>query len=251
MTEPSYVQGNITAEGIEKAEFSIKVRGYDREEVDGFLSLVASEVRHLLDKLENIDEEKPFESLGAEAGRLLQLAEDAAKATKAAAETELAQERQAFEAEKSRIEQELSLRRTEIEDEGLAIIKRAEEDAAGTREKADGYAAQIEDQMATLKERITEEAKKLRSDARAEYTVLLREAKRNAAGIEKEAKLRADKMLAATEQQASERLRQAKEQLRKLRDAEVSLRNRIQVLEEQRMEAERLRGEPALPLDEV
>src|ERR687891_34674 len=70
----------ISAEGITKTEFPIRVRGYDKDEVDAFLAVVADEMRRLTAASKELaaQSEQPFKALGSEAGKLLQMARAAA-----------------------------------------------------------------------------------------------------------------------------------------------------------------------------
>lgn len=81
--------GPISSEEIERAEFSISVRGYDKGQVDAFVQMVAAEHRRLAHAAETAkNADRPYRSLGEEMGDLLQHAKDSADALRAKAREE-------------------------------------------------------------------------------------------------------------------------------------------------------------------
>jgi DivIVA domain-containing protein len=86
----------LSAKDIERAEFSTSLRGYDRDEVDAFLSTVADDHRRLFEALESSRRtaDKPYHKLGVEMGELLQHAKDHADQLTRRAEEAAKQSRQ-------------------------------------------------------------------------------------------------------------------------------------------------------------
>lgn len=229
MTDIGQVHGGISAAGIENADFSIKVRGYDRDEVDSFLTQVAAEVRHLLERM-TPDDEQPYQQLGSEAGRLLQLAKDAADEIRRDAELEATQIRTRAAEDRDAAEAEITKHKAEVEQQVAQIISGAETDAAQTRDRANHEKAHVEAELDRLKQRAEAEAKQIRSQGKSEYTVLMREAKRNASTMEKEARQHAEQVKDSAEEQALDRVQKARAEVRRLREMEASLKQRIQTL---------------------
>ena len=116
----------MSAKDIERADFAVALRGYDREEVDAFLRQVAGEHRRLSEALDasqrNVD--KPYQSLGSDMGELLQHAKDSADAIRRRAEEDGKQVRQ------------------EAKKDAAATREKAEHDAEGVRKAADYEASE-------------------------------------------------------------------------------------------------------------
>ncbi len=251
----------VRPEDIHTAQFSTRVRGYDREEVDAFLSALATELERLIENqqlLQNqpspVDEdEEPFAKLGADAGKLMQLARDHADRMKDVALAEIAAARAAAEAEVAEL-----LERAETE--ASALRDMAERDAKSIKDDADrlhadaqtrareveietenvasraqseveGMRAAAEAEARVLRTEAEEEAKRIKNKARADYTVVTREAHRDANRTEREARQRAELLKDEAEEKANERVRHARAEVRKLNDAESTLKNRIQALQ--------------------
>lgn len=254
--DSAFIGERITAEGIENVQFPMRVRGYDREGVDAFLRTVAAEVRALLDAAAPAgieeDEADPYAKLGSDAGRLMQMARDHADRIEREAMEQLASERDATEAEiaelKERSETEASALRemavrdaTSIRDEAdrfrsdtevrcAEMAIEAENEAARTRESTQAARSQAEAEIRDLKAAAGEDSKRVKMKARADYTVVTREAQREANRIEKEARQRADHLKDEAEADAADRLRKARAEVRKLRDVEAELKQRIDAL---------------------
>jgi DivIVA domain-containing protein len=254
--EPAFIGERITAEGIENVQFPMRVRGYDREEVDAFLGVVATEVRALLEARASAstDEEEadPYAKLGSDAGRLMQLARDHADRIERESREQLAAERAAADAEIAELKEhaeteaaalrEMALRdvtamrdeadrvRSDAEVRSAEMTIEAENEAARARESAQAARREAEAEIRDLKAAASEDAKRVKMKARADYTVVTREAQREANRIEKEARQRADHLKDEAEADAADRLRKARSEVRKLRDTEAELRHRIDSL---------------------
>lgn len=252
----------VTPEDVHKAQFSTRVRGYDREEVDAFMLVVASELEQLIENqqlLQNqptaaVEEEEPYARLGSDAGRLMQLARDHADRMKNEALAEIAGERAIAEREVAEL-----LERSETE--ASALREMAERDAKSLKDDADrvhtdsqtrareieiesenvltraqaevdGIKAAAEAELRVMKSEAEEEAKRIKNKARADHTVVTREAHREANRIEREARQRSELLKDEAEEKADQRVRHARAEVRKLRDAESTLKKRIQALQE-------------------
>jgi DivIVA domain-containing protein len=252
----------VTPEDVYNARFSSRVRGYDREEVDAFLRVLAAELHQLIENqqlLQNqtpdvVEDEEPYAKLGSDAGKLMQLARDhadrmkaeamaeigaerAAAATAAAevlekAETEAAAVRQMAERDATSIRDDADRQHAEAQSRAREVEIETDNLAARAQSEAEGIRAAAEAEARTLKSEVEEEAKRIKAKARADHTVLTREAHREANRIEREAKQRAELLKDEAEEKAGERVRHARAEVRKLRDAESTLKNRIQALQE-------------------
>jgi DivIVA domain-containing protein len=106
----------LSAKDIERAEFSTSLRGYDRDEVDGFLSTVADDHRRLSEALESSRRtaDKSYHKLGAEMGELLQHAKDHADQLTRRAEEEAKQSRQEAKKQANEIKEKAERKAGEI-----------------------------------------------------------------------------------------------------------------------------------------
>ncbi|MGH2775153.1 MAG: DivIVA domain-containing protein [Actinomycetota bacterium] len=251
----------VLPEDIHNARFSTRVRGYDREEVDAFLSAIATELDRLIENqqlLQNqpapaVEDEEPYAKLGSDAGKLMQLAREHADrmkndalaeiaAARAAAETEVAELLDRSETEASalhdmatrdaksikddadRLHADAQTRAREVEIETENVAARAQTEVEEIR-------AAVEAEARVLRKEAEEEAKRIKNKARADYTVVTREAHRDANRTEREARQRAELLKDEAEEKANERVRHARAEVRKLNDAESTLKNRIKALQ--------------------
>ena len=252
----------VTPEDVHKARFSTRVRGYDRDEVDAFLLVLASELEQLIENqrlLQNqptaaVEEEEPYARLGSDAGKLMQLARDHADRMKNEALAEIAESRATAEREVAellersqteasalremaerdakslkddadRVHTDAQTRAREIEIESENVLTRAQAEVEGIR-------AAAEAELRVMKSEAEEEAKRIKNKARADHTVVTREAHREANRIEREARQRSELLKDEAEEKADQRVRHARAEVRKLRDAESTLKKRIQALQE-------------------
>jgi len=251
----------VTPQEVHNAQFSTRVRGYDRDEVHTFLRLIATELEQMIENqqlLQNqpvpvVEEEEPYAKLGSDAGKLMQLAREHADRMKAEALAEIAADRAAAEKEVAELLEHANT-------EASALREMAERDAKSLRDDADkahadaqtrareveiesenaltraqteveGIRAAAEVEIRTLKSEAEEEGKRIKNKARADHTVVTREAHREANRIEKEARQRAELLKDEAEEKADQRVRHARAEVRKLRDAESALKKRIQALQ--------------------
>lgn len=236
------LQGAISAEGITTREFPTRLRGYDRDEVDAFLAVIAEEFSHLLTKISPIDEDKPFEQLGAEAGRLLELAREAAATLEAETAADLAGRRRQLEEEIAAARKETEDRRAEIERDAARIVSEAEAEAAQTIEQAQKQKEMLVAEAEHLRERSEGEAQRLRSKAEAEYQGLLREARRKSQTADREAREQAARIRESAQEEAAENLQIARSEVRKLRETAATLNQHIENLTAQKEALELDRG---------
>ena len=251
----------VLPEDIHNAQFSTRVRGYDREEVDAFLSALAAELERLIENqqlLQNqpapmVEDEEPYAKLGSDAGKLMQLARDHADrmkndalaeiaAARAAAETEVAELLERAETEASAMRDLAERDAKSIKDDADRLhtdaLTRAREVeietenmAARAQTEVEGIRAAAETEARVLRTEAEEEAKRIKNKARADYTVVTREAHRDANRTEREARQRAEILKDEADEKANERVRHARAEVRKLNDAESTLKKRIQALQ--------------------
>jgi DivIVA domain-containing protein len=259
--DPPLLGQQVTPEDVHNARFSMRVRGYDRDEVDAFLRRLATELEQMIENqqlLQNrpirvVEEEEPYARLGSDAGKLMQLARDHADRMKAEGLVEIAAARTAAEREVAELLERAGT-------EASALREMAERDAKSLRDDADrahanaqtrareveiesenmlsrartevdGIRAAAEAEIRTLRSEAEEEAKRIKNKARADHTVVTREAHREANRIEKEARQRAELLKDEAEEKADQRVRHARAEVRKLSDAESTLKKRIQALQ--------------------
>jgi cell division initiation protein len=86
----------VSPEAIEKTDFPTSLRGYDKEEVDAYLRMVAAEHRKLLEasRTARTGSDKPYHRLGEDVGELLQHAKDSSDRLKERAEEDAARVRE-------------------------------------------------------------------------------------------------------------------------------------------------------------
>jgi DivIVA domain-containing protein len=204
MSEP------LSPDDIEKATFSSTPGGYDPDEVAVFLKSVAADMRALLRKQETVKiaTERPYHALGREIADLLEEANDAAMRAKKMAETQAANILQ--EAHKS--------------------SRRDREEAQQVRRRAEAEALVVRDEAHAAAERLTSQAEQARRLAEAEGQILQQEARRDIKRMKEEARQFAAKTKAAADFDARERTRESERRVRRLQEAETTLRRRIQSL---------------------
>jgi cell division initiation protein len=139
----------VSAKDIERADFSVALRGYDRDEVDAFLRSVADEHRRLSEELVEAQRsvEHPYQSLGADMGELLQHAKDSADQIRRKAEDDAKQTRQ--EAKKN-----AAATREKAEREAEETRKAAEHDSTARIKEADRRVRQLMEAEAEARQRL-------------------------------------------------------------------------------------------------
>ena len=139
----------MTPEEIQKAEFTVAVRGYSREEVEEFLSALAQEQRTLIEELESAkrEAEQTYLALGDEIGSLLQHAKDVADGMVKKAEEEAARVRD---------KAHRSAERSKKEADELAgrIIQTARQEADGCIAEAREKVSEFQEAEARSRERL-------------------------------------------------------------------------------------------------
>jgi DivIVA domain-containing protein len=161
-------------EDIEGRDFFVGLRGYDRDEVNTFLTEVASQYRAVLAELEMLRNRPPttdpFEHLGANVTAILRSANDTAAGIT-----------------------------TSANEDAEAIRASAEAAAEHIRREADEYAGRVRDEVA----RETETARHAVEDARAEAGRIVDDAREQAASVRADAEGRAGELVADAESRAA------------------------------------------------
>jgi len=167
-------------EDIEGRDFFVGLRGYDRDEVNTFLTEVASQYRAALAELEMLRTRPPttdpFEHLGANVTAILRSANETASGITASAN-----------------------------EEADSIRASAEAAAEHIRREADEYAGRVRDEVANE----TETARHALEDARAEAGRVVDDAREQAATIRAEAEQRAGDLVAEAEARATRMISEA------------------------------------------
>jgi DivIVA domain-containing protein len=204
MSEP------LSPDDIEKATFTSTHGGYDPDEVAVFLKSVANDMRALIRKQETakIADERPYHALGRDVADLLDEANEAALRAKKMAETEAANILQ--EAHKS--------------------SRRDREEAQQIRRRAESEALVVRDEAHAAADRLTAQAEQARRLAEAEGQILQQEARRDIKRMKEEARQYAAKVKAAADFDARERTKESEQRARRLQQAELTLRGRVQAM---------------------
>ena len=232
MSEP------MSPDDIEKATFTSTHGGYDPDEVAVFLKSVANDMRAILRKQETakIASERPYHALGREIADLLEEANEVAMRAKKMAETEAAN----------------------ILQETHKSSRRDREEAQQVRRRAEAEALVVRDEAHAAAERLTSQAEQARRLAEAEGQILQQEARREIKRIKEEAREYAAKTKSSAEFDARERTRESERRLRRLQEAETTMRGRIRTLKARLDEltnqveaAEATRGPEPQPASEI
>lgn len=209
---------------IEGREFFVGLRGYDREEVDGFLAELAAEHRALLEEIEELRnreperievpvERDPFEDLGANVTAILRTANDSAASIRAEAE-------QYAERARNEIDDEIAQRRDEADRQGEAVRLEAEAYAQRVRGEADETVLALQAEAETYAEQVRREAEAeaMAERGRAEADVVRARAQAD------ELRAEADHVVAEARRQAESLVADARSQAEQLHlDAEQAL----------------------------
>ncbi len=132
----------LTAQAVETADFSITLRGYDKDEVRAFLLRVADTLRHL-----ETSADSAYQRLGEDIGNLLQDARDSADQMKRKAEEEIAR----------RQEQAAATAATTIDDaqrEAAAIRQATEDEISARLQEAENKVLELRDAEKDVHERL-------------------------------------------------------------------------------------------------
>lgn len=126
----------FSPEEIEKKDFLLTLRGYDKEEVRAFLEAVASDYEALSEAARKDVPEEAYEEIGREIGSVMQAAKESAIQMKRQAEADATEFRVRAEKEATR-----------IRDAATNASKRLHDEADGysteVRAKAEGYATEL------------------------------------------------------------------------------------------------------------
>lgn len=138
-------------EDIERKEFLVSLRGYDRDEVDSFLQRVADELRRVKGEIRPVEDSPPagdkeamYKQVGEETSRILLAAEEAGKQIRDRAQREAAEMLVAARAKAE-----------EIARQSQAERQTAEEDLRKLREARGMLATQLDDVRRRLDEAIS------------------------------------------------------------------------------------------------
>jgi DivIVA domain-containing protein len=160
---------------VEAHQFSVSVRGYDVEEVQSFLKVVADRYREALDTIADLEAstpQDPYESLGAEVAEVLSSARRTADKLKADANQEAESLRsQALEA----VEEAIRLR-DEAEREASELVTAAHESAEAELAQVRESASSVE----RLRQKLQEERQMLQQTV-DRYARLLGQVRRDTA----------------------------------------------------------------------
>jgi DivIVA domain-containing protein len=161
-------------EDIEGRDFFVGLRGYDRDEVNQFLSDVAAELRATRAEIEMLrnrpETMDPFEHLGSNVTAILRTANDTAEEILASAKSE-----------------------------AETVHARAEAAAEHVRKEGDAYAARVRDEVS----RETDASRRAIDDARAEAGRIIEEARMRADQLRDEASAHASTIAAEAEARVS------------------------------------------------
>jgi DivIVA domain-containing protein len=210
LIEQAITLDRMTPEQVLDVQFPETELGYDKQRVDSFVAAVAEELRQLLREIATANEKatKPELGIGREIGDLLQRAHDIAVRTKNDAEREATVVRQQAQSEAAKLKKQSDDLLRNARKEAQDLI----EDARVRSQRASEAAAQLQ--------RLTQ----------ARATVMQREAYQEAKLIRHQAETAAQKVIAAAKDQGADEAKQLEERIRRLREVESKLRQRIKVL---------------------
>ena len=135
--EGSFPDKFLSPREITHHDFSVRLRGYDRDEVEALLQMVAADYGRLVDLIgPATSDRRPYETLGADIGDLLQLAKDKAERLWQNAEDESA-------ALRAQARREATALRTEAKRSVKLLIDDAEQRATQVRQTAERQAAEL------------------------------------------------------------------------------------------------------------
>jgi DivIVA domain-containing protein len=139
----------LSAEEIERADFSIGLRGYDRDEVETFLRDVAAQQRRLHEEVDASRRraDKPYQVFGSDVGELLQHAKDSADALRRKAEEDANAIRQ--QAKKA-----AAAAREKAGQEAQGVLEGAEYDAGERIKAAEQRVAELRAEEARAREKL-------------------------------------------------------------------------------------------------
>ena len=135
--EGSFPDEFLSPKEITRKDFQVRLRGYDRDEVEALLQMVAADYERLLHLVGSARaDRKPYETLGDDIGDLLQLAKDKAERLRQDAEEEAA-------ALRAQARREAEALRTEAKQSVRLLIDDAERRATQVRQTAERRAAEL------------------------------------------------------------------------------------------------------------
>jgi DivIVA domain-containing protein len=212
----------LTQQEILSRDFTFRKNGYDNEQVDRFLEQVATSYQELLDEVQRHRRsgDKPYEALGEEVGRVLQTAKDVADELRKKAQDEAVSIRADAQQEAAR-----------VEGQARATLDRAKEEAAAltkkTQEEADALTRKTQDETTALTEKTQTEAQDLTTKTKQDADALIARTQAEAASTREAANKDADQIRAEARQEAARRIKEAADQVKKLRAAEMSLSQKL------------------------
>lgn len=241
----------IRLEDIENPNFSTGAFGYKREEVDEFLREISKSYEQLLkdSAAARMKADRVFESVGQEAGILMQNARDASVDLRLKSETEAKKIRDEARrnADRAKVQAEQLKRKAQevaeqIQEEAGRDAERIRDEARADAERTRNETTQLkregEEMMAELRKTAERDAEEIKNDAlrfrqatQAEATVFYEDSHRSATQLKREAENQVAALRASAEREASERIEQAEARVRRLQEMEIALRQRLQAFE--------------------
>jgi DivIVA domain-containing protein len=245
------MSSEIRLEDIESPSFSTSPLGYKREEVDAFLRNVAKAYDQVLKEsvAAKMKADRVFESLGQEAGILMQNARDAAVDLRLKSETEAKKIRDEARrnADRATVQADQLKRKAQevaeqVQEEAARdadrIRNEAKSDAERTRQEIDQLKRDAEETIAQLHQEAQDDAADIRKDAlrfrqatQADATVFYEDVHRSATQVKREAENKAASIRATVEREVAERIEKAEARVRALQEMEIALRQRLQAFE--------------------
>ena len=213
----------LAPEEIEARRFPIALRGYEKDDVEGFLRRVAADYRAALSAISSAGD--PYASLGHEVGNVLRSAKESAEALRLDAE------------------EEAKLVRQKAADDAMEMRREAAEEAATTLESAREKAVKLSHEAERHRRSATEEAREalrqatretedMRRQAAEEATATLDTAADKADKLTNEAQRHSLELKEATERRCEEMLKEATERHYHLRAMEKELEERVAAVDQ-------------------
>lgn len=208
----------LAPDEIQGRKFSVNLRGYEKEEVDSFLTAVAADYKRALEGSgSNAD---PYGALGQEVGEVLRFARESAATIKADAEREA-------ESLRSEANEDATKIREAAATEATATMDMAREKATRLRAEAEVRARDAEEETDSLRRRGVEEVADIRRRAAEEAAATLEASREKAVSLVHEAERHAQELADNAERKYHERLDDATARHAQLQAHEQELNDRV------------------------
>lgn len=229
---------DLSAEDILERDFRSRRRGYDSDEVDEFLELVARHVHELEEEVEESRRllERPIELGGHQLASIFNRAQEITDDLMEQARTSRDHAQKEADELAAKI---LGEARSEAE----ALRSRAREETTSQREDAEAYASQLRAEVEKerseadryaqqVRSDAEEEAERIRSEVRKEAETVRSDAEERALHLREQAETRAQEIMSEADEKARAETEDAERRVEQLRASERHLIDNLKSAEE-------------------